>query len=239
MKMLAVAVIGANGYVGSAICAALATLKNIALTQVIRENYQDTRGHDFDVVINSAMPSGRFWAQSNPDKDFEESVRKTANLVYGWRYRKFVQISSLSARCQLETVYGRHKAAAERICEFRDNLIVRLGPMYSPGLKKGVLIDLLEGRTVYVAAESRYCFAPLDFVAEWIAKNMGRSGIVEVGARNAVSLQEVAARIGAKVQFTGPVDHQEVAGAADGYPDVSGVFDFLDAARRAGGAVRN
>jgi nucleoside-diphosphate-sugar epimerase len=239
MNLVAVAVIGANGYVGSAICAELDKSKNITLTRVVRENYQDARSREFDVVINSAMPSGRYWAKSNPEQDFEESVHKTANLVYGWHYRKFVQISSLSARCQLDTVYGRHKAAAERICEFGDNLVVRLGPTYGPSLKKGVLIDILEERTVYVAPESRYCFAPLGFVAGWIAKNMARSGLVEVGARNAVSLQEVATRLRAKVRFTGPVDHQEVAGVAEGYPDVSGVFDFLQATRRASGIVRN
>ena len=174
------------------------------------------------------LVSGRFRAKNNPDKDFVETVQKTADLIYGWRYGKFVQISTVSARCQLDTVYGRHKAAAEKICGFGDNLIVRLGPMYSRELSKGVLVDMLQGRKVFVDEESRYCFAPLEFVASWIAGNLGRSGIVEVGARTAISLREAADHIGADVEFAGAVDNQEIEHPEPGFPDAREVLGFLD-----------
>lgn len=226
--MISVAVVGANGYVGSALCAAFARNPNGSLTGVTRANYAEMRELSFDVVINAAMPSGRFWARNNPDKDFVETVLKTADLVSGWRFGKFVQISTVSARCQLDTVYGRHKAAAEKICGFGDNLIVRLGPMYSKELSRGVLIDMLRGRKVFVDAESRYCFAPLEFAAAWVTVNLDRSGIVEVGARNAIRLGDVANYLGAKIDFEGVIDHQEIEHPEATFPDAQGVFVFLD-----------
>jgi nucleoside-diphosphate-sugar epimerase len=229
--MISVAVVGANGYVGSQLCAALSRDPLCALTRVTRADHEQMRERTFDVLVNAAMPAARFWAKGHPDEDFAETVKKTADLLYRWRFKKFVQLSTVSARCQLDTVYGRHKAAAEKICGFGDNLIVRLGPMYGPGLKRGVLIDMLEGKKVFVDGASRYCFAPGSFVSSWIAANLHRSGISEVGARNALTLREVADHLGAKVEFEGAVDHQEIPDPAGDFPDARDVLAFLDGLR--------
>ncbi len=229
--MIRVAVIGAGGYVGSALCAALRGRADHVVTPVTRASYAAMRTQRYDVVINAAMPSRRFWAAQHPAEDFTETVHTTADLVYGWHFEKFVQISSVSARCQRHTVYGRHKAAAEAVCGFGNALVVRLGPMYSEGLTKGVLLDMLQRRPVYISAESRYGFAPLEFVSRWVTDHLDRSGLVEVGAHNAVRLQEVADYLGAAVEFTGEVDHQEVEHPEPEYPDARDVFRFLDAMR--------
>lgn len=173
------------------------------------------------------MPSARFWAKNNPQKDFVETVQKTADLVYGWKYKKFVQISTVSARCQLDTVYGRNKAAAEALCS-PNHLIVRLGAIYDQDMKKGVLIDMIQGHTVFVDGESRYCFAARGFIADWISSNLGRSGVVEVGGRNAISLKEVARHIGSASVFEGALDHQEVQLPDPAYPEAREVLTFLD-----------
>jgi nucleoside-diphosphate-sugar epimerase len=226
--MLSVAVLGAKGYVGSALYEALSRSKLYSVTGVTLENYAEMQKHRFDILINSAMPSARFWAKSNPNEDFMETVGKTADFVYGWSFKKFVQISTVSARCQLDTIYGRHKAAAEKICDFGDNLIIRLGSMYGDGLKKGVLIDMIQGKKVFVDGASRYCFAPLGFVAGWIASHLDRSGIVEVGARNSISLKEIADHLGSRSDFEGGIDHQEIESPAPDFPDARDVLSFLD-----------
>lgn len=229
---VSVAVIGADGYVGHALCNALACNPTIVLTCVNRDNYAQMQKKSFDILINAAMPSKRFWAKNNPDKDFVETVQKTADLLYGWRFKKFIQISTLSARCQLDTVYGRHKAAAEKLCAFGGNLIVRLGPMYSKDLSKGVLVDMLEGRKVFADGESKYCFAPLEFSASWVVSNLDCSGIIEVGARNSIRLQEVADYLGVNVEFEGVIDNQEVEKPLDIYPNARDVLVFLDSIRK-------
>ena len=227
--MLSVAIVGAKGYVGSALYAALSHRSSgYSVTGVTRENYTAMQKRSFDILINSAMPAARFGAKNNPEKDFLETVKKTADLLYGWQFKKFVQISTVSARCQLDTIYGRHKAAAERLCDFGDNLIVRLGPMYSPELKKGVLVDLVAGKKVFVAGESRYCFAPLDFVVGWVVSNLERRGLVEIGARQAISLKEVAKYLKKPVEFEGVIDHQEIVEPEPDWPEARAVLNFLD-----------
>ncbi len=230
--MQSIAVIGARGYVGKALCRALLARGTYAVTEVTRENYEEMRQKEFDIVINSAMPSARFKAKNDPAWDFRETVTKTADIVYGWKYKKLVQVSTVSARCQLDTVYGRHKAAAEKLCEFGDNLIVRLGAMYSEDLSKGVLVDMMEGKKVFVDGDSRYCFASRDFVASWIASHLDRSGIVEVGGREAVSLRDVAAHLGKAIVFEGALDHQEIENPDPSMSQAREVLDFLDGWKR-------
>src|SRR3989344_8165754 len=99
--MQSIAVVGARGYVGSALSRALTSMGRCLVVEVTRKNYAETARESYDVLINCAMPSARFWAKSNPEKDFIETVEKTAQLLYAWNFKKFVQVSSVSARCQL------------------------------------------------------------------------------------------------------------------------------------------
>jgi len=131
-----VAVVGASGFFGTALTQALIQQQH-DVTPVTRATYADARRGTYDVVINTAMPSKRFWARQHPDLDFVETVGRTADLLYGWTFGRFVQISSVSARCERDTVYGRHKATAEVLCERPDALVVRLTARYGAAMTKG------------------------------------------------------------------------------------------------------
>jgi nucleoside-diphosphate-sugar epimerase len=223
-----IAVVGSGGYVGSALYEVLLRSSEHSVTGVTRENHAEIKGQMFDVVVNCAMPSGRFWAKNNPEKDFVETVEKTANLLYGWKFKKFIQVSTVSARCQLDTVYGRHKAAAEKLCDFGDNLIVRLGALYGGNMTKGVLIDMLEGKKVYVDGASRYSFVSVEAAAAWIATHLDRVGIVEFGGKHAITLERVAKYLGKQVEFEGELNHQDIQRPEDDFPEASEVLSFLD-----------
>ncbi len=226
--MKSVALIGANGFVAKSINKYLLKNDNISVTPVTRSNYEFERiNKNYDVIINSAMPSKRFWAKQNPYEDFIETVEKTFNIVNNWKSSKIIQISSISARSQLDTTYGRHKAAAEKLVNNKNNLILRLGPMYGKSLEKGVLIDMKKDNPVYFSKESLYCFAPVDWVGEWISKNMHLSGIFDLGANNAIKLEEVANKIGSKSVFSGPVDNQILSKEIENAPEARNVIDFL------------
>jgi nucleoside-diphosphate-sugar epimerase len=227
MKSPRVAVVGAAGYVGSALCEAIARQPDVVLMRVTRESYEQARGAFYDVLINAAMPSGRFWAKNNPDADYQETVQKTADLLKNWRCQKFVQISTVSARCDKDSVYGKHKAEAEKLCASDTNLIIRLSAMYSQNLSKGALIDMLNGRKVFVSGESLYPFAPLSFVADWISRNLDRMGLVEVGARNAISLQDIAKSMHWTIDFEGPAEDQSLVKPEPDFPDSRDVVAFL------------
>ena len=225
--MISVAVFGANGFIGKKLCLALSA-KNYRVVAVTRQNYAECIGKQYNIVINSAMPSARFWAKNNPEKDFNETVQKTADIFYGCQYDKFIQISTVSARCQLDTVYGRHKLAAEDICNFGENLVVRLSSIYGDELKKGVLIDMLKGQKVYIAGESRYSFTHVDFVSDYISSHLELKGVVEIGASNALRLFDIAKHLNKNIEFEGAIDIQEIKNPIIDSPDVEEVFAFLD-----------
>ena len=222
-----IAVIGSEGFVGSALSAALSQ-RGHSVTGVTRKNYSEAKSGTYDIVVNCAMPSGRFWAKNNPEKDYEETVEKTARFLKEWTFKKFIQVSTVSARTKSDTVYGNHKAQAERLCNAREHLIVRLGALYSKDMKKGVLLDMLQGKKVYVDGTSRYSFVPLDFCAQWLASHLDRSGIVEIGGKNAIALIDVARHIGAQVEFEGELDHQDLVAPEPDFPEAKDVLAFLD-----------
>ena len=53
------------------------------------------------------MPSKRFWAKNNPELDYDETVRKTENIISDFKFNKIIHISSVSSRCQLHTVWKK------------------------------------------------------------------------------------------------------------------------------------
>ena len=54
--MSKIAVIGCNGFVGSALCRYFKS-NEIPFYGINRDNFVDMRGTEFDIIINSAMPS--------------------------------------------------------------------------------------------------------------------------------------------------------------------------------------
>jgi nucleoside-diphosphate-sugar epimerase len=199
--MAQVAVLGARGFVGAALTHALRDAGH-EVTEVTRSTYADhQRAGPFDVLVNAACPSRRYWAEHNPADDHNETVHKTEELLRGWDWASFVQISSMSARVQTDTVYGRNRALAEQACESAGALIVRLGPMYGAGLAKGSLIDMLHHRPVYASGDSLQSFAPVEWCAKWIADHLDQKGVWEIGARTTIALREIRDAVGSRSDF--------------------------------------
>lgn len=237
-----VAVIGANGYVGKAVCDAL-YLNNanpnrkdtFGVFQVTRDNYELRRKEritnpltPYHVIINCAMPGKRLWANTNPDKDYIETVEKTADLLNTWSYNNFIQVSTISARCEANTVYGSHRLEAENLCKSRNSLIIRLTAMYSENLSRGALVDIINGKKVYVNENSRYSFTPLKFVGTWISNNLERTGLIELGAKNTITLKEIVNHLGLTVEFGERVDVQEIANPEADFPDAREILPFME-----------
>ena len=226
--MQTIALIGSDGFVGTSIKKYILNDKTKLTTCVTRKNYEEAKDeNEYDILINAAMPSKRFWAQKNPKKDFLETVEKTFKLVNDWKYSKIIHISSISARSQLDTIYGRHKASSEKLVDNKNNLILRLGPMYGKSLNKGVLVDMKNNKTVYVSKESLYCFAPVDWVGKWISRHLHLSGTIDIGGNNAIKLNEIAQRLGSKSKFIGPIDNQIISKEIKHAPEAIDVIDFI------------
>ncbi|NQE71085.1 NAD(P)-dependent oxidoreductase [Nocardia gamkensis] len=241
MSRLRVAVVGATGYVGAALVDALARSGRWEVVPVVRADHERHRAAGrYDVLINTACPSKRFWAEHHPDADRQETVDKTRLLRERWDWDRFVQISSISARTQLDTVYGRHRAEAEQMCCTPDSLVVRLGPMYGGDYRKGVLADMAADRPVFASGRSRQSFAPVEWCADWIAAHLEDTGLREVGARTTVTLAEVRDAVGSRSEFAKDhVDDQfPITATGPDWPEAAAVIDWL-AGRRVSGARAN
>ncbi|MBU4198563.1 MAG: hypothetical protein KKE37_07050 [Verrucomicrobia bacterium] len=200
-----VGIVGANGFIGQALCRAVATHPAVLEPVMIsRQTYAQHKAQEYDVLINTAMPSKRFWAFQNPLLDFDATVRLTAELIYEWKYGKFVQISSLSARTQLDVPYGINKRTAESLVETHEHsLIIRLAALYGKGFNKGALHDLIHRKKVYVDIHSAYNYLDVDFAAAWIIDNINQTGIKEIAARDTITLAEIAQEAWPEVEYEG------------------------------------
>ena len=156
------------------------------------------------------MPSKRFWAKNNHELDFQETVDKTFFFIENFNYKKFIHISSISARCQLTSVYGINKKKSEdAVLQNSKNLVLRLGPLYGDGLDKGVLIDMLNSKTVYIDGNSKYSFTNISWVCEWVTKNLSsHKGIKEIGSKDYFTLSQLAKKINSESNFKGEIDNQ-------------------------------
>jgi hypothetical protein len=86
----------------------------------------------------------------------------------------------------------------------------------------------MKGQKVFLDKESRYGFASVDFVADYIASNLDKSGILEVGASNSVKLIDIAKHLGTSIEFEGSLDIQEIQNKDPKLPDAKEVFKFID-----------
>mgnify|MGYP003328414497 CR=1 FL=1 len=221
-----IGVIGSNGYVGKQFCNILEKTK-FDYTKITRENYDTFKNkNSFSHVINCAMPSGRFWAKNNPQSDFQETVKKTFDIKINFSESKIIQISSISARVQLNAVYGRHKRAAELLLDPEKDLIIRLGPIYDCSMEKGALIDIIHGKKVFVSGDTKYAFTPLEWACQEIINMRDKTGIIELGSKNYILLKDLRDKLESDSEFEGFIDDQIFPEANEKCPDAREVIKF-------------
>ncbi len=226
--MKKIAVVGSSGFVGQAIIRQTKNY-NLDVTAVTRKNFESCQKRKYDIVINAAMPSRRFWALNNPVSDVEETIVKTSKIFYNWNYEKFIQISTISAEKQLDMPYGCHKRSAELIVQHgsSESLIVRLGSLYGEGLSKSALFDLANHRHFYVDINSEYDYIDVDFVANWILSNLDKKGIKRIGARDTVTLLELSKYVWDNPTYEGRYEKICFDKVEKGMPSSREVIKFL------------
>tara|TARA_Y100001958_G_C21240109_1_gene567547 strand:- start:1234 stop:1953 length:720 start_codon:yes stop_codon:yes gene_type:complete len=203
-------ILGYKGFVGSAI-ARYCKKNKIQFIGISRKKNYENESLRFKFLINCAMPSKRYWAKKFPKKDFEETVLKTDYFLRNFKYEKFIHLSSVSARVQLDTVYGRNKKKAENLVKkIKFFTIYRLASMYGRGLNKGVLIDLINSSKVYLNKNSNYSFTKVDKIAEFIILNLKnfKNKKVEIGCNDSLKLEDIKNKINSKSKFKGVIDNQ-------------------------------
>lgn len=227
--MKKVAVIGSSGFVGSQISNEIKNSKDFSLTSVTRADNLKDAIKCADIVIHCANSAKRFFAENNPEDDFYESVEKTSIIKELAEDKPFILVSSISARTQLHTVYGRNRRSCELIADPSKSLIVRLGPMYGAGKSIGVLNDIINNKKVYAAPSTEYAFVDVKYNAQKIVSYLNKNvfkGITEIGAKNGISLEFLRNTLQSNSTFEGKDDTQIPISPANDAPDANKVISF-------------
>jgi nucleoside-diphosphate-sugar epimerase len=218
-----IAVIGANGFVGKALVKVLEKSGKFQIQKVTRENYEDEKlaANEYDIIIHTAMPSKRWWAANNPLADFDATVRITADILYNWKYKKLVLISSVSARAQSNHPYGRHKHVAEVLVHDHssDHLIFRLGGLYGDGLDKGVIFDMINGNEIFMSGNSAFNYIDVYKAAELIVKRLHQKGQIDIGAKDTITIKAIAEHFNFNVQFGEREEYQNTENPDEDFPE--------------------
>jgi hypothetical protein len=225
---LNIGVIGASGFVGSAIYRGFDQISQHTILPILRGNNVAEKIDQVDYVIYSANPAKRFFANSNPELDRKETVEKTSFFLKESKGKPFLLISSISCRTQLNTPYGINRKECEDIVLANGGAVVRLGPMFGTSRINDVVHDICFNKRVYVSKDSRQSFSSVDWNGTYIANEfLTFTGILEIGSYNSVSLGELAEYAESASEFFGDVDDQFPLNFDTG-PDVLNVFKFID-----------
>ena len=229
--MKSVGIIGYKGFVGRSLFFSISNQDKFQVTGIDRESFQDLnlRATDFDYLIHAGNPAKRFAANSNPVLDYLETVEKTKKIIEEFSYGRLILISSLSCRTSLKTSYGHNRLLCEELVqEVENSTCLRLGPMFGDGRNRDTLHDLVTGNTVFYSSDTKYSYASVDWVSEYICKNLEKfqkGELQEIGASNWISLGEISQAIQSSSIFIGSNDDQVIEGFRVG-PDANKVLDF-------------
>ena len=217
MKVL---VVGAAGFAGSAFLRVLPQLGYECIS-ITRENYHQLAGARADVLINANGNSAKYIAEKDPVGEIDRSVASVMRTCHDFTVDRYVLLSSADVYpCQHDprqnaedaaiavdklSVYGLNKYLAECVVRNRCRqwLILRMGGLLGPGLRKNPVFDLLSGEPMRVHPDSRFGYIQTDEVARIIAfliRHEMTNQTCNVCGAGLVSVREMAAWAGRKIQ---------------------------------------
>jgi len=217
-----IAIVGANGFVGSAFDRLLSA-KGYDVLRVTRQTYAKLAGTRVDILIEAACNSKKFFAEERPYEEFEASVIHRLHTLRDFPARRHLHISSVDVYPDLSSpattsestpvsaedssFYGLHKWMAEELVRkyCKNWLIVRLAGMVGPGLRKNPIYDILHGLPLRIHPESRYQFLSTDDAASisWSLVEEEQSGeTYNVCGEGAVTPLQIAALAARKLDFS-------------------------------------
>lgn len=220
--MIRVTVIGAAGFVGSAFLEHLSAKADAEVVAVTRESYDRLRGRPSDVVVDCAGNSRKYLAEEDPLEDLAATVEHRLRTLRDFPAGLQVHISSVDVYDRLDSPatthedavlraggashYGFHKRLAEALVQHYapDWLILRLGGMVGPGLRKNPVHDVLTGAPLWISPDSQYQFLQTEDVARiaWSLVSGGcRQEIFNVCGDGLVSPREVARLAGRELDL--------------------------------------
>jgi nucleoside-diphosphate-sugar epimerase len=227
-KDLTVAILGANGLLGSDLVKYLR--RSFKIQRITRENYQEKIRARYDVLINANGNSKRYWANQNVLKDFEASTFSVYKTLFDFKFNKYIYISSSdvypdhsgpSTTKEKQKIdsdslspYGLHKYLSEKIVanNTNDYLVLRSCMILGQNLNKGPIFDIIQKQDLFITLETRLQMIHTREIANIIAflirkdikrevYNMGGRGVFNFGLIRDYTKREINISENAKTQF--------------------------------------
>jgi dTDP-4-dehydrorhamnose reductase len=209
-----VILLGHRGLIGSAFADHLSD-GSVELIRVDSENYATVRGMHSDVVINANGSSDRRLASADPMASFRLNDEVTLASLVDLPTHLYVHVSTVGVypdaadRFQNAedrpldpsrmTTYGRFKWISEVLVQGHAEswLIVRVGPVVGPGLRKNSVYDLLEKRTLFFNPASEMPYIDTRDVARivWSIRD-AHDQVFNVAGEGNVKLSDLAKELG-------------------------------------------
>jgi nucleoside-diphosphate-sugar epimerase len=247
-------ILGGNGFVGSSFTR-FCKKTNTECIVIDKTNYDNYIGESCDVFINANGSSSKILAKNDPIKDFDATVRTTQKSIVDFKFKKYVMVSScdvypdcsspditketLDINISKQSPYGFHKYLAEQCIMHGTNdwLILRLGGMIGPGLKKNPIFDIIHGGPLWVDPESKLQYLLTDDVARIafeLIKNNLKNEIFNVCGRGLVHLKVLLDNNLIKVNPNSPtitydVNIEKISKITHIPDSVTSVMDFIQA----------
>jgi len=234
--MKVILVIGAKGFVGSEIVKQINLSLHIEVIKATRGDDLENKIKQSDYVIHAANSPSRYKAQLNPEHDFDESVEKT-NIIYSLckkHSKGLTLISSISARVQLDTVYGMNRKSCEYIVGNK-SIVIRLGYMYSNYKLYGALRSIYENEDVYLDENSSYSFSDVTWNAQKIIEITVSQdgGVYELGAKGDITLRQISNILESNSKFKGNTRDVQIANyVGKDNPAISNFMDYLEVIKK-------
>lgn len=195
---LRICIIGFRGFVGASLYKYFIGKEDFQVIGISRENYEAAKGMEFDIIVNAAGQSNKRWAAEHPKENFKANCSDVFDSIVDLPSKKYVYISSIDA--DKDSEYGRSKRMGEFIVRtnHKNALIIRLGGMVGPNLKKNMVFDILNLGKTFVHPKSEYNYISTEEVAkilhELIIKEHceGKLNIINIVGEGTISGEEVA-----------------------------------------------
>jgi nucleoside-diphosphate-sugar epimerase len=186
MSAIKVIVLGGTGLIGAAVCERLSR-DGAEVVAIHSRNRASHTGIRADVLVNCNGNSYRYKAADDPRWDFDASVLTVEESLFDFEVERYIHVSSVDVYNDISDPahndeaaiinpahlhpYGFHKWLAERLVErFASGaLILRVGTVIGPMLKKGPLFDLLHRAPLHMSPESGFSFIDTGTIAGVVA----------------------------------------------------------------------
>ena len=217
-----IAIIGSGGMLGSDLFHYLRYYFK-KIIGINRKNYDQYRGHQFDIIINADGNSNKYWANKNILADFVASTDSVYATLFDFPCKKYVYISSSDVYEDhtgikttkesniIDTVnltpYGFHKYLSECIIKnfIKNYIILRCSMILGTNLKKGPVYDILHKSRLFITQKSRFqvitTIALADILNFLLAQNTTEQ-VFNVGGRGAVLFSRITKYIQQSVNFS-------------------------------------